>query len=81
MAYLSSIILFLIPVLFLAFFIVSLVLYISAVRKNKKVPGLYTKPQLTARKVLLITSSCLAGLMLTFVIAIVALMFMVVAYM
>ena len=81
MAYLSSIFLFLIPVLFLAFFIVSLVLYISAVRKNKKVPGLYTKPQLTARKVLLITSSCLAGLMLAIVTAILALMYMVVAYM
>lgn len=81
MAYLSSIILFLIPVLFLAFFIVSLVLYVSAVRKNKKVPGLYTKPQLTARKVMLITSSCLAGLMLAIVTAILALMYMVVAYM
>ncbi len=81
MAYLSSIILFLIPVLFLAFFIVSLVLYISAVSKNKMVPGLYTKPQLTARKVLLIVSACLAGLMLTYVIAIFALMFMALAYM
>ncbi len=79
--YIYSILLFLIPLLSLTFFIVSLVNYIKLVKKNKRCPDSTLQAKITTWKVLLIVSSVLAGIMLAIVIAIIALMYMVIAYM
>ncbi|MBQ7999827.1 MAG: hypothetical protein IJ298_01250 [Ruminococcus sp.] len=81
MVYLYDILLFLIPILSIVFFIISLVMYIRIVKQNKKCPDSTLKPKITAWKILLIISSVIAVIMLAFIISIIVLMYMVVAYM
>lgn len=81
MAYIFSILLYMIPLLFFAFFIISLVMYIKTIKQNKKCPDSTLQAKITTWRVLLIVSSVLAGIMLAIVIAIIALMYMVIAYM
>lgn len=81
MAYLSSVLFFLIPLLFLGFFVTSLIMYLVAVSKNKKTPDTYSKTQVKTLKVLLIVSSVILGVLLAVIISLIALLYMAVAYM
>ncbi len=69
------------PVAAVAFFIVSLVMYLRARRANRLDPEAYSKEQMTARLVCLIVSSCMAGIMLLMVIGFAMLLLMAVAFM
>ena len=81
LSYLISILYYLIPLAALLFFIISLSLYLEAKQKNKIVPGTYTSEQMKSRKICLIVSSVIAGVMAVVVIAFIGLMMMAVAFM
>lgn len=72
---------FLVPIALLVFFVASLVMFCRAKAANKRAPGTYTEEQVRTRLLLLIISSCVAGVMLLCVLGLIALMFMAVAYM
>lgn len=76
-----AVLFYLIPLLCLAFFITSLVMYIKLVKKNKRCPDSTLQSKIFVWKTLLIVSSVLAGIMLIILIAIIALMTMALAYM
>lgn len=73
--------LYFVPAAAIAFFIVSLCLYISARRKNKAQPGSISLQTLNTRKIMLIISSVIFGVLALVVIGFIALMFMAVAFM
>lgn len=81
MANLLSYIFFLIPLAFFVFFSVSLILFLVAKTKNKKAPDTYSKAQIKTRKILLIISGVIAGILLAVITALVLLLYMAVAYM
>ncbi|MBQ2944318.1 MAG: hypothetical protein IJD93_06500 [Ruminococcus sp.] len=81
MANLLSYIFFLIPLAFFVFFAVSLILFLVAKAKNKKAPDTYSKAQIKTRKILLIISGVIAGILLAVITALVLLLYMAVAYM
>lgn len=82
MGYLISyLLLLLLPVAILAFFIVSLVLYCLGKSRNKKIPGKYNEVQLQTRKLCLIISSVLLGLLVFAVAFVFSLFFMAIAFM
>lgn len=70
-----------VPLISLTFFIVSLCLFLSAKKKNKITPGIFTASQLVIRKALLIVSSVILFVVLTIIIALIALFAMAIAYM
>lgn len=72
---------FLIPSAALIFFAWSLVSFIIAKRKNRQVPGAYTDEQIRTRKICLIVSSVIAGIMAAVIIGFMCLLFMAVAFM
>ena len=78
---LSYLLLYGLPSAALIFFVVSLVLFLSARRKNKRAPGSVDPAVLRTRRLLLIIASVIAGLFAAVIIAIGLLMLMVVAYM
>ncbi len=71
----------LLPVAIVAFFVESLVLYIVAKRTNKKLPGRYNDVQMQTRKLSLIFSSILLGLLILAVAFIFSLFFGAIAFM
>ena len=81
MIYITQAFFWLVPTVALVGFIVSLVMYVCAKRKNKRVPGSYSEETLKARKITFIVFSSIAGAMLAAVIALVILLYMAVAYM
>ena len=81
MARLLSYIFFLIPIAFFAFFAVSLIMFLVAKSKNKKVPGTYTESQIKGRKIMLVISAVIAGVLLAVIVALTILLYMAVAYM
>lgn len=78
---LSYFLLVLLPLAILAFFVISLVLYIVAKRRNKKTPGRYNDVQMQTRKLCLIFSSVLFGLLILALGSIFTLFFMAIAFM
>lgn len=78
---LTSAIFYIIPILIIASFITSLVMYFVAKNKNKKNPDTFTPSQIYARKVFLTASSIVFGLMAVIVVCFCALLYMAVAYM
>lgn len=60
---------FLIPLLSVLFFGISLFLYVYAKKKNKRVPNTYSEKQIKRRKILLIVSSIITAVFLTIIIA------------
>ncbi|MBQ7922840.1 MAG: hypothetical protein IJ325_09755 [Clostridia bacterium] len=72
---------FLIPSAAILFFVISLVMYLYARRKNKRVPGTYTENQMKTRLICLIVSSVIAGVLALVVIGFMILLFMAVAFM
>ncbi len=76
-----SIIFLTIPFAAITFFVISLILFCSAVKTNKKIPGIYSKGQMLARKILLIVSSVIMGEILFVVFAIIVLTSLPIAFM
>lgn len=81
MASLLSSLFFLIPVAFFVFFIVSLILFLVAKSKNKKSPGTFSASQIKTRKILLIVSGSIAGILLAVIVALAVLLATAIAYM
>ena len=72
---------FLLPIAIIAFFVTSLVLYIIAKNRNKKTPGSYNDVQMQTRKLCLIFSSILLGLLVLAALSVFSLFFMAIAFM
>lgn len=81
MLYLMEFLYFAIPAAAIIFFVGSLCLYLSAKKQNKRQPGSVSSQTLKSRKIMLIVSSVIAGVLAAIVIAFIALMFMAVAFM
>ena len=81
LSYIVSILYYLIPVSAAVFFFVSIFRYVLAKRKNKKMPGSYTPEQMKSRKICLIVSSVIAGILALVVLAFIGLLMMAVAFM
>ncbi len=77
----SYLLLFLLPLAIVVFFTISLVLYIIARRTNKKTPGRYNDVQMQTRKLCLIFSSVLLGLLIFAISFIFSLFFMAISFM
>ena len=76
-----SILFFGIPLASVVLFVVSLVRYISAKRAIKRQPDTCEKRELIARRNVLIVASCIAGVLVAVVVAIVILLWMAIAFM
>jgi len=72
---------YLIPASALIFFAVSLLCYLRAKSKNRRVPGTYSEKQMKTRRICLIISSVIAGIMAVVVIGFIGLLMMAVAFM
>lgn len=70
-----------IPAIVLVLFVVSLVRYVVAKRKNKKMPGSFSDSEIKKRQIMLIVLSVIVGVFVVVVVGFIALMFMAVAYM
>ena len=81
MLYLMEFLYFAIPVAAIIFFVVSLCMYLSAKKQNKRQPGSVSSQTIKNRKILLIVSSVIPGVLVTILIAFIALLFMAVAFM
>lgn len=79
--YITAALYFAIPTAALVFFIVSLILFITAKRKNKRAPGTYSEGQVRTRKICLILSAVIVGIMAAVIIGFMCLLFMAVAFM
>ena len=80
MLYFIQFLYFAIPVAAILFFIVSLCLFLSARKQNKQQPGSVSAQTLRKRKIMLIVSSVIAGVLAAIVIAFIALLYMAVAF-
>lgn len=78
---LTTIVFFLPIVAVLAFFMVSLILYISAKRQQKRDPESVTNDRLRVLRVLLIVSSIMAGLLVVFAAVLITMLYFAIAYM
>ncbi len=81
LSYLVSVLYFLIPAASLAFFAGSLIAYLRAKGKNKRVPHTYSAEQMKTRKICLVVSSVIAGIFLLVILSFVGLIMMAVAFM
>ena len=81
MLYLIEFLYFAIPVSAVIFFVVSLCQYVSAKKQNKRQPGSVSPQIVKSRRIRLILSSVIAGVLVTVVLAFTALLFMAVAFM
>lgn len=70
-----------IPIGIIVWFIISLILFISAKRQSKANPDTFPKSSLITPMVMLIVSSVLLGLMVLVVVGFIALLSMALAYM
>jgi len=81
LSYIISALYYIIPAAALLFFIVSLARYRKANHQNKIAPGTYSPEQIRSRKICLIISSVIAGMMAAVVLAFMGLLMMAVAFM
>ena len=72
---------FAIPAGAIAFFVASLILLTKAEKANAKNPGTFTDAQIRNRKIMLAVSSLIALVMVSVIIAYIALMFLAIAFM
>lgn len=79
--YLTAIMFFAVPIGTIIFFVVSLVLFLTARSENKHNPGAFSVQQIQTRKILLIVSSVITGVVLAVAIGLIALLYMALAYM
>ena len=70
-----------IPCLAIAFFVFSLVRYLSAARKNRRMPGSVEATEMRQKRTMLIVASAIFGVLLAVVVFFTALLMMAVAYM
>ena len=69
------------PIAAVLFFVISLVRYLQARHANRRAPETYDKRQMTVRLVCLIVSASIAGTMLLTIVAVIGLLFTVIAFM
>ena len=81
MAYLVSALFWIIPTVAFVGFFVSLFMYFSAKRRNKRSPGSISDASMKSRKTWFVVFSLIAGSMLAAGIALIILLYMAVAYM
>ena len=81
LSYIISALYYIIPAAALIFFGVSLFRYHYAKYKNKRTPGTYSPDQIKSRKICLIVSSIIAGILDVVVLAFIGLLMMAVAFM
>ena len=81
LSYIISALYYIIPLFAVLFFCISLFRYLYAKRRNKRIPGTYTDTQMKSRKVWLIVSSVVAGILAVVVLAFIGLLMMAVAFM
>lgn len=81
LSYLISILYYLIPAAAFTFFVGSLISYFIAKNTNKRTPGTYSDNQIQSRKICLIVSSVIAGILAVVVLAFIGLLMMAVAFM
>ena len=81
LSYIISALYYIIPAAALFFFGVSLFRYHYAKYKNKRTPGTYSPDRIRSRKICLIVSSVIAGILAVVVLAVIVLLMMAVAFM
>ncbi len=81
LSYIISGLYYIIPVSAVLFFGISLFRYYYAKHKNKRVPGTYSESQIKSRKICLIVSSVIAGVLAIVVLSFIGLLMMAVAFM
>ncbi len=81
LSYIISYLYYIIPAAALIFFGISLFRYHYAKYKNKRIPNTYSPDQIKSRKICLIVSSVIAGIMAVVVLAFIGLLMMAVAFM
>lgn len=79
--YLTAIMFFSVPIGAIIFFVVSLVLFLSAKSENRHNPDAFSVQKIQTRKILLIVSSVIVGVILAVVITLITLLYMALAYM
>ena len=72
---------YVLPVALLSMFVTSICMYSLAKRRNKKAPGTYSDQQVRRRLVFLIVSSVIFGVFAMFVIGVIVLFSMAIAFM
>ena len=81
LSYFISALYYIIPLFAVLFFGISLFRYLYAKHKNKRTPGTYSDTQIKSRKICLIESSVIAGILAVVVLAFIGLLMMAVAFM
>lgn len=81
MGYVIQYLFYAIPVAAFFFFLVSLCLYLDGRSKNKNVPGSVPAEKMKRRKMLLMVSSVIMGVFVAVMVALMALLYMAVAFM
>ena len=81
MAYLMQFLFYGIPVVAVVLFIVCLVRYRMAKKKNKLEPGTYSEKEVKQRKLLAVVSGIIAGTFVVIILSFIALLFLDVAFM
>ncbi len=81
LSYIVSALYYIIPAAAILFFGISLFRYCYARHKNKRTPGTYSESQIKSRKICLIVSSVIAGILAVVVLAFIGLLMMAVAFM
>ena len=81
MFYLIQALYFILPAASVVFFAVSLVRFLTARRKNKRIPGTFSEQQMKNRQICLVISSVIAGLFVLVIAAFAVLLFMAIAFM
>ncbi len=77
----AAYIFFAVPIISFIFFAGSLISFIVAKSRNKRDPGSYNDEEMKSRRNLLIISSTIFGLLTTFMIVLIALLYTAVAFM
>ncbi len=72
---------YIIPAAALLFFAISLFRYQYAGYKNKRAPGTYNQSQMKLRKIFLVVSSVIVGIMMAVIVSFIILLSMAVAFM
>lgn len=70
-----------IPLAAIVFFVVSVYRYVKAKRANKRQPGTFSEEEVNSRKLCMIVSSVIMGILVLIVVGLAVLLFMAVAYM
>lgn len=81
LSYIISALYYIIPIFAVLFFSISLFRYHYAKHKNKRAPGAYSDAQIKSRKICLIVSAVIAGILAVVVLAFIGLLMMAVAFM